>query len=513
MFALGLWDSRKERGYLIRDRFGIKPLYVAEHEGKVLFASEIRALLATGCVPRHLSDDAVASYLSTGSIAEPLTIIDGITAVPPGCLVEVVRSGKNFVMASPERFVQTFDPADAGERHPRSHVHRIRNALRESVAYHLVSDVPVAVFLSGGIDSSAVAGLASEVSSTPIESFTVTFEEADFSEAGPAREAALRYGTNHHEILLSGNDLFDALPDVFTAMDQPSLDGLNTFVVSRAVRAFGLKVVLSGLGGDELFGGYPSFHRARYLAPTWKLPSMMRKLGSMSANTFEDNRLARISSVLTDESASRAAYSASRSLFSGRRISRLMGIDSRKSTPVAPSVDGIDFASLSLMQQVSLFELSGYMRNTLLRDSDVFSMAHALELRVPMIDSEVANVAHEAAAVLKPTAGRVKPLLVEAVRDLLTPETISNPKRGFTLPFETWMRHELYTEVNSILEGDSASAVALNGDEVSKVWQSFKSRKPGVNWSRPWALYTLMRWARQNGITPVDAKSRLALVV
>jgi asparagine synthase (glutamine-hydrolysing) len=263
MFAFAIWDREKERGYLARDAFGIKPLYVAERGGEVLFASEVRSILASQRIEPALSSPAIASYLFTGSVAEPLTIIDGIVSVPPGCVVEVRPESGGFVTGEPERFIAAFAPSDDIHREIQSHVHRVRNALRDSVRYHLVSDVPVAVFLSGGIDSSAVAGLASEVAESRIESFTVTFSEADFSEAQPAREAAARFGTKHHEILLSGQDLLNALPDVFAAMDQPSLDGLNTFVVSRAVRSFGIKVVLSGLGGDELFGGYPSFQRAR----------------------------------------------------------------------------------------------------------------------------------------------------------------------------------------------------------------------------------------------------------
>jgi asparagine synthase (glutamine-hydrolysing) len=498
MFAFAMWDAEKERGYLVRDTFGIKPLYIAERDGDVLFASEVRALLATGRIPRVLSPDAVNSYLSTGSVAEPLTIIEGIRAIPAGSVVELEHSSARFKVMDAVSFAPLMANGEAADLPRRSHIHRIRNALRESVRYHLVSDVPVGVFLSGGIDSSAVAGLASEVAEAPIESFTVTFDEADFSEAEPARNAARRFGTRHHEVLLSGEDLLNALPDVFSAMDQPSLDGLNTFVVSRAVRSFGLKVVLSGLGGDELFGGYPSFHRAKYVAPLWKLPRALRALGAIGTDPFDDNRVSRMSTLLRDATPARGAYRASRTLFGDRQISRLMGDGARGRT--LETMREADLGNLTLMQQVSMHELTGYMRNTLLRDSDVFSMSHGLELRVPLVDVEVARVAQQAAAALDLSRGAIKPMLIEAVRDLLSPEMLTRPKKGFTLPFETWMRNELFSEVNSELGGDRAATVSLVQREVSQVWSAFQSRRAGVNWSRPWSLYTLMRWARQNSV-------------
>ena len=501
MFAFALWDSEKRRGYLVRDRFGIKPLYVTEVGGDVLFASEVRALLATGRVPRVLSAASVHSYLATGSVTGPATIIEGIHSVPPGCVVEVKADGEAFRTLEPKRYASVCPtPETSTELSSRSHIHRIRNALRESVRYHLVSDVAVAVFLSGGIDSSAIAGLASEVSSRPLETFTVTFAEKAFSEGDPARETALRFGTNHHEVLFSGDDLLGVFPDAFAAMDQPSLDGMNTFVVSSAVRQQGLKVVLSGLGGDELFGGYPSFRRAQIASLAWKAPSALRKIGSAAADLVHDPRAARISDMLSDDSPARGAYRASRTLFGESQIAGLMEKADAKSRYALPELDGIDVTGMSPAQIVSLYEVTGYMRNTLLRDSDVFSMAHGLELRVPFIDEEVMRVAHHAARDLKLPRHGVKPLLVESVRDLLAPSNLSRRKQGFTLPFEQWMRNELESEVQTVLVNEDISHVGLRSREVRNVWSSFQQGRSGVNWSRPWALYTLIRWASENDV-------------
>ncbi len=502
MFAMAIWDRDADAGYLIRDPFGIKPLYFAQVGTDLLFASEVRAILDTGRVPRTLSPQAVRSYLSTGSVAEPLTIIEGIHAIPPGCVTRVVAVGGAFKVERSDRYVEPFAAADPVERHAKSHVHRIRDALRESVRYHLVSDVPVGVFLSGGIDSSAVAGLASEVSETPIDSFTVTFEEADYSEAEPARDAARRFGTRHNEVPLSGRNLLDMLPDFFAAMDQPSLDGFNTFVVSRAVADHGLKVVLSGLGGDELFGGYPSFRRARLLAPLWKLPRALRTAGALGLTPFEDLRASRVRSMLTDSGVAQAAYRASRTLFGERHVSRLLSPAGVTEEPLYWQPEELDLSRLNVMQQVSAYEMTGYMRNTLLRDSDVFSMACGLELRVPLVDMRVAQVAHQAARTSLSGNRGPKPLLLEAVRDLVPESSFSKPKKGFTLPFEKWMRAEIRHEVDSVVGDEAgASALGLVPGEVRGVWSAFQARRPGVNWSRPWALYTLMKWAHENGVS------------
>ncbi|HUQ46769.1 MAG TPA: asparagine synthase (glutamine-hydrolyzing), partial [Gemmatimonadaceae bacterium] len=500
MFVLAIWDKRIDKGYLARDTFGIKPLYIAEREGDIFFASEVRAILATGRVEKRLSSAAVNTYLSTGSVAEPLTIIEGVTAIPAGCFLEVGKSGDRFSLGPAQRFSSSFRAETSGQPAQGSPTSRIRAALRDSVKHHLVADVPVGVFLSGGIDSCAVAGLASEIADKRLQTFTVVFEEADFSEAEIARKAAHRFGTEHHEVMLEGRDLLNALPDVFNAMDQPSLDGLNTFVVSRAVHTFGLKVVLSGLGGDELFGGYPSFYRAQTVAPLWQLPPALRRLGALGISPFDDQRISRIGSMLGDGSAAHAAYRASRTLFDDRHVERLTGATRQSAVQAADEIDGVAIHTMTLQQQVSHYELTGYMRNTLLRDSDVFSMAHALELRVPMVDTEVARVAQEAIATLKLDRGQVKPLLVEAMSDLLDGEQQSSKKMGFTLPFDRWMRKEMHSEVDSVLRGKD-NPVSLNISEVGSVWQAFEGRKSGVNWSRPWALYTLMRWAKLNGVS------------
>jgi asparagine synthase (glutamine-hydrolysing) len=226
----------------------------------------------------------------------------------------------------------------------------------------------------------------------------------------------------------------------------------------------------------------------------------MRRAGAVGVMPIHDLRAQRMRAVMSESQAAFAAYRASRTLFGEKQLEQLTGSQYPGGTGMQREPDDVDISKLGLMQQVSLYELTGYMRNTLLRDSDVFSMAHALELRVPLVDLEVAKVACAAAESMRLKRGNPKPILVEAVRDLLSPETINRPKKGFTLPFETWMRNEMFAEVDSVLRGIKLESVGLDSSAVKQVWSQFQSRRPGVNWSRPWALYTLVRWAAQNGL-------------
>jgi len=498
MFVLSLWDRDAERCYLARDAFGIKPLYITEARGTVLFASEIRAVLTSDLIPRQISPAALRSYLAYGSVAEPLTIIESIDAVPAGCFVTIDCRRDVPTVGEPEQFADVFSPREnERESGAPSPTRQLREALRDSVAHHLLSDVPIALFLSGGLDSSTVVGVASEVSDAKLDTFTITFDEADYSEAEPARAVAEKFGTNHHEIPLTGKDLLDSLPGAFSAMDQPSLDGLNTYAVSRAVRENGIKVVLSGLGGDELFGGYPSFRRAALAARLWPFRGAARALLAGASAVTRDSKLERLSHLFGDATPAEGAYRASRTLFDERQTQSLAANGHRRKSLSAVSRD---FARFTLLQQVSYYETTGYMRNTLLRDSDVFSMAHGLELRVPFVDREVAKAAMEFPDSEKLSRHMSKPILVRTMQDILPPTLLARPKQGFTLPFERWMRKELFGEINAVLTSPDVARAGLSPIAVRGTWSDFQNRRSGMTWSRPWALYTLKRWADQNDV-------------
>ena len=501
MFAFVLWDRDESRLLFGRDPFGIKPLFVAARDGTLAFASELRSLASGGFADRIIDPAAVAAYLATGSVPEPGAMLTGATMLPAGTVAEVsVARG----LATAPRVLAQYTPfSPNGEATATSPMRAVtdlasgaalvRDTLRDSVAHHLIADVPVALFLSGGIDSSVVCALATEVSTAPLDSFTIAFAEQEFTEASFARAAASKFGTRHHEIQLSGDDFFQSLDSAFGAMDQPSMDGLNTYVVSRAVRQSGIKVVLSGLGGDEMFAGYPSFTRAARLARWWPL----MRVGRGPLNALLDGRglrSAKLAAMTRESSPARAAYRASRMLFPAHVIHALTGRSETSSLDAEP-------LGASLLQQVSWHELTGYMRNTLLRDSDVFAMANALELRVPFVDREVVAASIAVADALKLEKGISKPLLIHAMGDRLPREVWDRPKRGFALPFARWMLGPLRDDVDAALtDATRLERVGLRAGATRAVWRDFTSGRAGMTWSRPWALYTLVRWAERANV-------------
>ena len=488
MFAFAWWDTLEGRGLIARDQFGMKPLYHSTARGALLFASEVRSLLASGHVDRRISPTALAGFLATGSVPEPLSLCAGVQSLPAGHFAEITVADGRARMHVPQGFADVLAPA-AGPlvTDPREGADLVASALRDSVRGHLLADTAVASFLSGGIDSSVITMLAAEQVSGTLDTFTITLGERGFDEARYARALAGRIGTRHHEIPLTGADMLAALPDALRAMDQPSMDGLNTYAVSRAVRERGIKVVLSGLGGDEMFAGYPSFSRARRIAGLWHTPSGLRRAAGSLLRT-RGGRVARIAAMVSEDSPARGAYEGSRSLFGPRALLSL---------GVAPDWPRPGDAPVALtpLQQVSWYELSGYMRSTLLRDSDVFSMAHGLELRVPFVDRMVGLASTSVSDSLKLRQGMNKPLLVEALGARLPREVWDRPKQGFALPFDHWLRAELFSDVErALLDPALVRRAGLDPSGVAMVWRGFLEGKREFSWSRPWALFTLLRW-------------------
>ena len=500
MFAFALWDQAHSRLILARDPLGIKPLYYSTSAQRLLFASELRALLASGLVSAQIGSEGVHSYLSFGSIEDPLTIVRDVQSLPPGHLLTAEIRGRQAVVST-ERY-ETLPPSDARNvpAGRRASADAVRQALEQSVRAHLVSDVPVGAFLSGGIDSSAVVALARTLSGKPLRTFSVVFAERGFSEAEFARAIAQRYHTDHTEVSLSEGELLTMLPRALAGMDQPTIDGINTYVISQAVRAAGIKVALSGLGGDELFGGYPSFARVQRARWIRQLPAALRHTAAKSAAALlpAAPRAAKALDFLTHTSP-RDVYVLSRRLFAPttmRALCRqpLAAPPSARLPLIPPHAD--EFLTISLC------ELGHYMTNTLLRDTDCMSMAHALEVRVPFVDRAVVATALAIPSAHKTDPRRPKALLLDAVADLLPDEVWSRPKMGFRLPFERWMVGPLRADIERVMSDDSRfSAIGVRAVTAQNIWRAFQRRPRQVGWSRPWALYVLAKWCETNGAT------------
>jgi len=379
-------------------------------------------------------------------------------------------------------------------------VARLRAELEESVQLHLVSDVPLGVFLSGGMDSSALVALVSQTTKQRPKTFSVVFDEATYTEAPFSRAVAERFHTDHREIRLSEARLIDLLPDAIASLDQPTMDGINTFVVSKAVKEAGITVALSGLGGDELFAGYPSFRRALKIDSLSAMSKRLVRAATVAGKFAMHGSVQRekFRQLANSEGKPKDIYRISRQLFSPDSVSRITGRD------VGAYNGNGHHDDSDVINAISRLELQGYMTNTLLRDTDAMSMAHSLEVRVPFVDMTVVDYVLSLPGEwkLRETSQGPKPLLADAMADLLPREFMKRPKMGFTVPFEKWMTLNLRTEISSVLrDAHQLSLPGLKSEAVGKVWENFLQKPGAVGWSRPWSLYVLAKWCEINKVT------------
>jgi asparagine synthase (glutamine-hydrolysing) len=504
MFAFALWDAQRKRLLLARDPMGIKPLYYYPSPGNFIFASEVRTLLQTGLVPRKIDSTGALSYLAFGSVYEPWTMVEGVLAVPPGHLLTLENG-----LVSVQEYWSALRSSSGGSSQNESHGNGTGSGpltaiLREAVISHLVSDVPVGVFLSGGIDSSSLVAVMSQ-NGVRANTFSLVFREEEFNEARYSREVARRFGTEHLEIPVSQEDTLALLPEALRAMDQPTMDGINTYLVSSKARAAGVKVALTGLGADEMFAGYSNFRRVprmeRLAARMNRLPAVARRLAvSVSLVTGKGDRNRKLGELVSPDDSFVHPYFLARALFSGVEqrslfaMSKYDGAQHNLQEVLRASV--ADSATLDPVNRVSYLESHWYMRNTLLRDSDFMSMAHGLELRVPFLDRRLVEACFHIPGKKKLLGDTPKGLLLASVGVELPAEVVNRPKRGFTLPFERWLRAEMRPIVEEALLGNSSDQALLNSGAVREVWKRFLAGE--TSWSRPWALFVLKRWCAEN---------------
>jgi asparagine synthase (glutamine-hydrolysing) len=523
MFAIAIWDARssgtsgeaarRAQIFLARDRLGIKPLYYAVADGALLFSSEVRSLLASGRLQPRVSPDSLEAYLTFGSVVEPSTLVEGIFSVPPGhCLAfsadapPANPSPKSYWVYS-DSVLQNEGPKPKNFQEAAK---LLRPLLEETVRDHLIADVPLGVFLSSGLDSTSLVALGSRFQSD-LHTFTVIFPEQRFSESKISRETAKRFKTRHQEILLAPDALVAQLEDAVKSLDQPTMDGLNTYFVSRAARQAGLKVALSGLGSDEIFGGYSTFvstPRAAFVAGLGRwIPRPFRRLtASIAVRIAAGDGVRKAAAAWRSPKDFPHAYYFTRLLFTPSRIRRLL----------APYFESNEYSKdhdfpwrarmretarqaglLDSFTSVSCFELQSYMVNTLLRDTDSASMANSLEVRVPFLDHRLVEFVGRLPKNMKYTPHVPKSLLVEALSDLLPDEVVGQSKRTFTLPWDVWLRGPLGVRLSQELANLTPQLRQyLNPRAVRGAWQNFVIGQ--TNWSRPWSLFVLNQWVRHH---------------
>jgi asparagine synthase (glutamine-hydrolysing) len=494
MFAAAIWDAARQELFLVRDRLGIKPLYYSYTNGQFLFASEVRALLETGLISREINLAALNTYLMFGAVQDPLTLIENVISLPAAHTLTVKASGIEL-----REYWELPLECDDERDSIAATSERIAERLEEAVQLRLVSDVPLGVFLSGGIDSSALAMLMRRVSPEQVKTFTISFVNEAFDEAAQAKQTALKLGVEHHSILLTESDMLASCEAALDALDQPSIDGINTFHISRAVKGAGMTVALSGLGGDEAFCGYAHFRTVprmeRFAQRFEGLPYIMRQAGASLLRRSRSDRNTKLRALLLDDYGFTHPYFLARTLFLPEQIASLFEQDAIGAINYgewAVRVRQIIERSRKLdpVNRVSYLELKTYIANTLLRDADVMSMAHSLEVRVPLLDHRLLEDVMRLPGRAKLNSRVPKSLLVRSLPESLPAGITSRPKRGFTLPFSEWLPGQLRSEVEETLAHPPAALEGvINAEGVRAVWQSFLAGE--CSWTRPWSLFVL----------------------
>lgn len=512
MFAFAIWDDKEKKLFAARDRFGIKPFYYLHNKNEFIFSSELKAIknFKNGLT---LSMQGMDAFLKTGSVPAPLTIYEETKSLMPGCYLEFNASDKlrtktywSFTdllnhtvnLRGLQNDRRTFTSKIAHLKYDESAKKIVRTSLLDSIRAHMVSDVEVGAFLSGGIDSTAIVSLMRQAGQEKIKTISVTFPGNKLDESQYSNIAAKKFQTDHFDYRLQEDELITDFEKIIEAMDQPTIDGINTYFVSKAAASFGLKVVLSGLGGDELFGGYSSLINIPKYQKIKSIPfakSLMKAAGIFLKKQFP----AKAIEYFNNPNSMNAEYKLIRGLFTDDELNKLGWHQSfihpfNHSGLAEESVIAIrqepEKQSVSSSQNISFLESTFYMRNQLLRDSDVFSMIHSLELRVPFVDhllySSVLPYLDDGFDKTFP-----KKMLVDAVADL-PDEIVHRPKQGFTFPFADWMKTgKIKEEINSALT-DSKMKNYFNPQALLNLNDEFQKNK--IHWSRVWALFVMSRF-------------------
>ena len=491
MFAFAIWDARSGDLFLARDPYGIKPLYYADDGWTFRFASQVKALMAGGMISGDVDPAGAVGFYLWGSVPEPYTTKLAIRALPAGSMMRVGRIGAR----QPKRYhsiAQAFCKAevasqasDVGRSRGEEARELFREAMLSSVRHHLVADVPVGVFLSAGIDSGALVGLMRDVGHRDTRSVSITFEEfrgSEHDEGALAAEVARLYGTRHTEYVVTRGEFENDLHSILKAMDQPSIDGLNTWFVSKAAAALGLKVAISGVGGDELLGGYPSFADVPRWVRRLALPSRVPGSGpALRHGVALLERLGlrthpKLAGLLELGGSYPGAYLLRRGLYLPWEIDPLLAPDIvREGLRRLGAFGGAELAlepsPSKPFGKVATLEAQVYMRNQLLRDTDWASMAHSVEVRTPYVDATL--LAAVAPLVLSGALAGGKAALGAAPRTPLPAAITRRRKTGFSTPIADWQKRS--TGLGLPPRVRSAPSAGIN--------------HPGLPWARRWALH------------------------
>jgi asparagine synthase (glutamine-hydrolysing) len=469
MFAFAIWDKTKGEVILARDASGIKPVYYSDQGNLFAFASSVKALKQIKKLDRE-ETQWPAYFLAYGHLPEPLTTLHGVKPLPAGTyLAYNVRSRK----IKSERFREFY--FSESRQNPGLIREKIKSSLKEAVKNQLIADVPAGVFLSGGLDSSVIALLAKQFTGL-LQTNSIIFHDSMYSEQYYQDILLGKLKTNHFRHEITSDEFHDTLPGIVDSMDLPCCDGINTWFISKYARQSGLKVVLSGLGGDELFGGYPSFNRMQYALALQRTPDALLRLARHAGK-----KIWRRACYLTIPGAI-GVYLFLRGQLTPQEIARELGMDEEqvwkllRQQPIVPQIGHLSYGN-----QASWLEMNLYMRNQLLRDADVMGMAHGLEIRVPFLDESVVELALSIASSQKYGGRYPKRLLIDSFRSELPQAIWKRPKMGFTFPFREWLSDSRYS-------GNSGSS------QIGKAHRKLQSGE--MHWSQFYSLWLLKAYAK-----------------
>jgi len=492
MFAIALYDEDKKELILIRDRFGIKPLYYYFDENNFVFASEIKAFWSIDFIKKEIRNGASEEFLFFGYLLQPNTFYKNIFALEAGHYLKIKINNENFEIKK-EKFADIKDyyllPKEKISLEEA--IKKTKEALLDSLKYHLVSDVEVGLFLSGGIDSTVLLYLMRELKQEKIKTVSAIFPKTIYDESEKISELVQKFNTNHLELKITGKDFLENLDNIFYHMDEPTIDGVNTYFVSLAAKKAGLKVVLSGLGGDELFYGYPSFFD---LTKINKIKPILKYLGigyllKLFAGEF-NIKLNKLADIINSKNLEEA-YLVYRRIFGNYNSKHTNVYEFTNNTNENNKFNNSDDSYIrtnsynSDYDLISFLEMSYYLKNQLLRDSDVFSMAHSIELRVPFVD----NVLFEKIVPI-PDEYKIKNniskfLLKEIIKDKVSEKILKQKKQGFVVPIELWLKNE----AKEILQKEILNNNIFDRKKTEKMLNLFYQNK--LHWSRIWAIFVL----------------------
>ncbi|HNQ12805.1 MAG TPA: asparagine synthase (glutamine-hydrolyzing) [Bacteroidia bacterium] len=504
MFAFAIFDKVTNETFIARDRLGIKPLYYYHQNGVFVFSSEVRSLLKSGFLKAALNHSALGDYFSYQTIHAPNTIIENVFCLMPGHFALIKNKELNI-----HKYwsLQNSIDKDAIHHSIDQIKSNVKSLLYQAVERRLVSDVDFGAFLSGGIDSSAVVAIMSEVHSKKVKTFNVSFDESEFSEARFANIIAKKYNTDHTEIRLSPQMFLESLPEALSALDHPSGDGPNSYIVSKATKKGGITMALSGLGGDELFAGYPVFKRMHSNKALNLFTSLPKPLRQSAAGVLAylnkgpaSKKLLQISQA--KNSSFEELYPIWRKIASQNTINKLLSYDDTHTNFVSKIIssetsDWSNFSNHNL-SKISIAEMTTYMQNVLLRDTDQMSMAVALEVRVPFLDHHLVEYVLGVSDHHK-FPSYPKKLLIESIEELLPREIVHRPKMGFVLPWEHWLKNEMRSFCSERIDALSQRSF-IDEKQLLKRWNQFLKGRKDIRWNDMWICIVLEDYIQKNNL-------------